>query len=503
MPFLVFAEVKINEIAWMGTSVSANDEWMELFNDSETEVDISGYRLEWSGGKYGVSISTEKCVNTKISSRGYFLLERTDDDSVPGGAYKADCIYTGALSNSGETLILKNSEGVEINRVDGANEWKINGGDEVVGSNTNKQTAQLYDGKWVTATSTPKSQNNSASPLTNNDIPNNNGTTTDESSETTTPSDSSFVTYSAHSSPVPVSEPVLKTRLSLVSGRNRVVLAGTNVVFSAKFIDASGKLISGGIFDWSFGDGGYSSEQQTTHSYENPGDYVVISNAFFEGEEYVGRSNIHVIEPNFDIEEENGSVKIKNNLTIEINLKDWKIVSGFKAFTFPSDTIILSGGELLTSKKIIGFEVGPGEEISLFSPTGKNILVHKVLLGENNKDKISLETNDVSEKVTKDDTESLIAELNKLQERLKELQKEALAGLVVSGEIEISDVVQPVVSAGSKKESVASPQIFSSTSTSTANNSIDKTPDIIVLGEGDNTPKNYSFWGFLKSFIYR
>lgn len=87
----------INEIAWMGTVTSSNDEWIELYNPTDNDINIDGWTLTWDGGNINLS--------GQINAKEYFLLERTDDDSVPEVA--ADQIYTGRLSNAGENLILK------------------------------------------------------------------------------------------------------------------------------------------------------------------------------------------------------------------------------------------------------------------------------------------------------------------------------------------------------------------------------------------------------------
>ena len=39
------ADVRINEVAWMGTLVSSNDEWIELYNTGSNEIDLSGWVL--------------------------------------------------------------------------------------------------------------------------------------------------------------------------------------------------------------------------------------------------------------------------------------------------------------------------------------------------------------------------------------------------------------------------------------------------------------------------
>src|SRR3989344_3763131 len=145
-PIYAKATVVINEIAWMGNSNSANEEWLEFYNSGAEDVDISGWMLESQDGSPKITLSGT------IKQNGYFLLERTSDDSVSNVI--ADFIYTGAMSNSGEVLVLKNSSGIEQDRVDGSNSWENIGGD-----NTTKETAQRSGGGWTTAAATPKNAN--------------------------------------------------------------------------------------------------------------------------------------------------------------------------------------------------------------------------------------------------------------------------------------------------------------------------------------------------------
>lgn len=99
----------INEIAWMGTAASANDEWLELYNPSDSAVDLTGWKLVADDGVPSIDLKGS------INSKGYFLLERTSDDTVKGVA--ADQIYTGAMSNSGEALSLKDAGGAVVDRL--------------------------------------------------------------------------------------------------------------------------------------------------------------------------------------------------------------------------------------------------------------------------------------------------------------------------------------------------------------------------------------------------
>ena len=96
-------DVAINEIAWMGTEASYNDEWIELYNNTDFSINLVGWVLKAGDG------SPEINLTGIISAKSFYLLERTDDYSVPG--ISADQIYTGALGNSGENLELYDSSG--------------------------------------------------------------------------------------------------------------------------------------------------------------------------------------------------------------------------------------------------------------------------------------------------------------------------------------------------------------------------------------------------------
>lgn len=84
--------VVINEIAWMGTRVSASDEWVELLNVGGVVADLSGWELVSADGVvYG------KIGKLTLPAGGFALLERTDDGTVPG--VTAAAIYKGGLPN--------------------------------------------------------------------------------------------------------------------------------------------------------------------------------------------------------------------------------------------------------------------------------------------------------------------------------------------------------------------------------------------------------------------
>lgn len=103
-------EVVINEVAWGGTAASPFDEWIELRNNTQCVIDLTGWRLISDDGSPVIKL-------TGIIPAGeFYLLERTNDHTISD--IQADQIYTGALSNSGERLELLDRDG---NGVDTAN----------------------------------------------------------------------------------------------------------------------------------------------------------------------------------------------------------------------------------------------------------------------------------------------------------------------------------------------------------------------------------------------
>lgn len=118
--------VIINEIAWAGTASGlSDDEWIELYNPGNKNIDLSGWSLKSSDGSPNI------VLNGIISAKGYFLLERgsnlSDDTTVSD--IPANQIYTGnALSNTGETLTLYDASNKIIDTANG------NGGSWPAGS---------------------------------------------------------------------------------------------------------------------------------------------------------------------------------------------------------------------------------------------------------------------------------------------------------------------------------------------------------------------------------
>jgi len=86
--------VVIHEIAWAGTSASAEDQWIELLNLSDSSVNLEGWILRWRKKNPKTPedlIWREIRLQGTIEPYGFFLLERGHDDVVKN--VRADLIY--------------------------------------------------------------------------------------------------------------------------------------------------------------------------------------------------------------------------------------------------------------------------------------------------------------------------------------------------------------------------------------------------------------------------
>jgi hypothetical protein len=148
LPIHVFAvnmfDVVINEVAWMGTINSANDEWMELKNNTSNSIDLTGWTLQTADEKIVIKLSGT------IPAGGFYLLERTDDTTLLD--IKANQIYTGSLSNSGQDLWLYDTANNIIDEADFYQGW-------IFGDNATKQTMERVDNNlWPASNASPARQ---------------------------------------------------------------------------------------------------------------------------------------------------------------------------------------------------------------------------------------------------------------------------------------------------------------------------------------------------------
>ncbi len=119
--------VVINEVAWAGSSASAYDEWIELYNTTGSAISLTGWKIVDDNGAGTYNLSGT------IPANGYFLVERTQAVT----SVTADVLVSSvSLANTGDTLELQNAAGTRIDIVN------ISGGSWFAGSTTGSYTME-------------------------------------------------------------------------------------------------------------------------------------------------------------------------------------------------------------------------------------------------------------------------------------------------------------------------------------------------------------------------
>lgn len=325
------AEVIINEVAWMGslpkpgeTNVAAsNNEWMELANLSLLPVNIDGWTLIAEDGTPSINLSGT------ITASGFFLLERTNDDTVL--QILADLIYSGALSNSGERLVLKDRNGNIVDEVNASLAWPA-------GDNNTKDTMQRQGYLWVSASSTPRAANFKQMPQNATPPP-----------------------ISPQPSPAPPTLYFLDSYPSIkaYAGEDKSVLAGSLVEFVGKALGLNGDPLENARFLWNFGDGQVQDGKMLRHVFPIPGKYIVglhVSSGTNAASDYL---EVEVLPNQVIIQDvvggEPGFIRVENRSVIEIDLGEWVIEDpNGKRFIIPTRTKIGPHRSAAFSNKITG-----------------------------------------------------------------------------------------------------------------------------------------------------
>lgn len=353
LPYLVSAQVQFSEIAWMGTEESANDEWIEL--TVSAQVDLTGWRIEAADGQPSI------VLEGAIGVGDYYLLERSDDDTVPQVA--AGLVYTGALGNSGETLTLYDADGVAVDTVRGGESWELGGNNET------KDTLQRKGDSWVTAPPTP------GGPAPAYIAPAQEEHDTEESSpkKENSPSDK----QTSDGDEEEEEDIVLISRTpTLAVGIDAPTsgLAQVPVRLEAFAINHNNRELEGDeVYVWSFGDGTRGTGKQVTHAWKYPGEYKVVVEATMESflKTVTARESVVVTvrDPSVRIvHAEPEYIGLKNESNHELDLSGWTLAYSTDYFTIPEYTVLLPGSEVRMSREVTGLVVDDPSKVALFFP---------------------------------------------------------------------------------------------------------------------------------------
>jgi hypothetical protein len=97
--------VVINEVAWAGSSANPFDEWIELYNTTDEDINLTGWKILDDNGAQTYNLSGS------IPAKGYYLIER----SVNATSVAGDLTIAGmSLANTGDSLELQDASGKRV-----------------------------------------------------------------------------------------------------------------------------------------------------------------------------------------------------------------------------------------------------------------------------------------------------------------------------------------------------------------------------------------------------
>ncbi len=365
MVFLLCAShanaLMITEIMYDLEGTDADREWVEIFNDGESSVDLSQYRFNdganhvlnappANGGQGSLTFAVNSYAIIAANAET-FLSEH------PG--FSGTVIDTVlSLANTGDTVSLTLAGATVASHTYTSDDGAVGTG----------RTLQYIDGVWTESTASPG-------------VP---GTREDDSdSEQPTGTTSSTSTTSTLSDDEPSAsekERIAELRRQFLidlSQLPKTGVAGATLSLKAKVANAYKENYAVGRFVWSMGDGGsleFENDSPFTYVYMYPGEYVVTMDFYKKTNtgsipEKTARKTIVITAPNIRIAsiDARGSVELVNDSSEERDIGGWTLSSNGQQFVFPRHTNVLAKKKIYLSTRSSALPLTPHSSVLLMN----------------------------------------------------------------------------------------------------------------------------------------
>lgn len=322
----------INEIMSNPIGDDGGREWIEVYNNSSSTIDIATLTLSIKGGSFVSAIPLSG--GTSVSPWGYAIV-----GSTVSGATKflQDYpTYSGPLLRSSMSLVNTGVTSVEI---------KV--GDVSVDTLSSYTAAKegltysRFTGGFANGNPTPGAENKTAM-------------TEESSPSSTNTSSTTAIQATIAQASIPISDIVLYLP------QDKLVVAGAESTFSIFGLTRAGNTIENLSYVWAYGDGGQGVGSSTQYRYVYPGRYIAQvegGNGHVFG---TGRMNVRVVAPDISIVsvgtgKYGAYVDIENSNSYDLDFSQWRLMIDGASFPFPKNTLISSGGITRFSGLAMGF----------------------------------------------------------------------------------------------------------------------------------------------------
>jgi len=360
LPSLAFSSISISEIMYdfPGPEGNGEHDWIEVFNGGSTEVDLSKFKFFEANTNHGLKFDRGLGI---LQPGGFAVIANATSTFLADWPNFSGTLFDSSFSlnstSAGETLIIRNADLVDEDKVTYSSDW---------GAKDDGNSLQKVDGVWRALLPTPGMANATTGATSQQSQQTSTSTSANASSDTSE-SQSSTANQGNYSS-----WPVEPQIISRITGPSTAI-SGADIILKGEALGLDKKPLQNPRFLWNFGDGATKEGESVFHSYNFPGEYVVIlevSSGKYEGSSRVNIKafpadiSIEGVVPGFD-----GKIELVNNSKQELDLSWWRIKSGANFFTLPKNTKILSTGRLTLSASVVGFPIDTAG-LALLYPNG-------------------------------------------------------------------------------------------------------------------------------------
>jgi hypothetical protein len=356
----------ISEIQFDPAGSDTDREWVEIFNDSQNSEDVTQDKFFENNTNHSISVLSG---DKSLGSAEYAVIVqdlnkfKTDYPNYSGKIYKSSF----SLSNSGESLSLKDKDGNNYFTVDYTSSASSAG---------NGFTLNFDGTSFVKGSANPGQGSLQVGQIINNQNINSISTTTDSTTQTATSSGGFTAPVYYYRSYLPDWQTIYVN-----AGNNKIGMTGAGVIFETVAVTGDKKPVSADTnYFWSFGDGGDAQGKNVMHVYKFPGEYTVDVEAYSNGSKASDRIYVKVIDPELSVflKESNGErfAEIKNNSKDEVDVGGFQLKTTGGEFEYISTLAkhlsVMPGKSVKISQEVLKFATS-SKNIFLTYTNGKEI----------------------------------------------------------------------------------------------------------------------------------
>ncbi|MBU1046202.1 lamin tail domain-containing protein [Patescibacteria group bacterium] len=354
IPIVSLAQIEITEIMYdLEIGGDTGREWIEVYNSGTEDVNLSEYRLYEAEVNHKIKSILEG-GNTIINGGGYAILsdnpEKFFEDQPNFAGLVLDTSFS--LKNTGEILVIRNSDLLDIDSVNYLSEW---------GANGDGKSLQKINGNWVASSPTLGKVNYIEE--------NSTSTTNDENVVDTTSTTSS-------SSPSNSARDIVKINIKAeIDELEYLPIAGADFELNGKALGLKDEPLKNAYYLWTFGDGSKKEGQKVLHNYVYPGEYLVMLEVISGEHSTCDKMKIEVVPAEIEISKVNISsqdnfIELHNSSDNDLDISWWRIKADNSYFTLPKNTILLSNSFIKLPFDITKLLPNDNSEIQLLYPNG-------------------------------------------------------------------------------------------------------------------------------------